>query len=106
MKIASFVSTIITLLLGIGINILVYVIIQEGSMSQGLEALGNIILIPIVILLLVASFGLSLSSLFTSVASLTSYSNIIRILSIFLLIISLALVSFMGYNLIQFVKLF
>ncbi len=76
------------------------------TVSQLGMGLSKIILIPLYIILFLVSYSLSLSSFITSIKLIGSKSKTLKIFSIIMLILSLALIGFVIYITVQSCKLF
>lgn len=106
MKIGSFISSIVTIILGSIVSIVCYQLVQSCSGLTGVGQLSSIVLVPVGIILLIVACCLSISSFISSILALTSALKAIKIISILLLILSLGLLVFTTFDVIWFIQIF
>ncbi|MGN1208292.1 MAG: hypothetical protein ACI4TI_02385 [Christensenellales bacterium] len=79
---------------------------SADAMTQLGLGLSKVILIPLYIILYLVAITMGLSSFFTSIKLIQADSKAIKVISIIMLLLSLALIGFVIYVLIQTINLF
>lgn len=106
MKIKSFVSAIVCLFFGCLVSIVCFQLIDQIVVSDGIEKISLVVFIPVGIILLFLSLSLNISSFISSFSCFWSENNIIKIISILLLLLSLAVLGLTIFNIIRFIQIF
>ena len=100
MKTVRFIIGIVTFILSCFGAYMCYSVSGNMLSAEGWELLGWIFSIPILIIIYLIEFGLILSTLWSFVKTIGSESRAIKIISIILLVLTIALTVFMGYNVV------
>ena len=100
-RIGSFISSIITILLSLIALYLCYKFNQTITNVEGIEKISFVVTVPILIFFYIFLFGFCLSGIITSMRAIFSESKVIKILSIILLIIALAVTTLSVMLLVQ-----
>ncbi len=103
-RIGSFISSIITIVLSLIGVYFCYQISVSNSNLTGVDTLGLVVTVPILLVAFLVVFGLSLSSVLTSFRACFSENKAIKIISIILLVISIAIIVITILLLIQSLK--
>ena len=98
MKTVKFILGIVTFILSCFGAYMCYSVSGNILSAKGWELFGWIFSIPILIMIYIIEFGLLVSTLFRFINTIGSESKAIRIISIIMLILTIALALFMGYN--------
>lgn len=93
MRIKTFITTIITFVICIALTIVGYVLLQDVP-KEGIESLALIAILPTLIIVYSILAIFVISTLVSSILASMSYSNIIRALSVLILIITIMLIVF------------
>lgn len=89
-RIGNFVTSIVTLL----VASFLYYLLRDLTVvdHEGLKALSLVVVWPVYLIIYLLSFGVCLTSIINSIKSLTSHLGVIKVLSIILLILGVALI--------------
>ena len=102
----KFVSLVFVFLIGLCLSVTIFLLLREATSSQGIDVIGNVVLLPVILILLLVSVILNLGSVFSSFSFIFIETGVIKILSVMLFILSLMLLGLTIYNIIEFISLF
>lgn len=93
MKIGKFITAIVCIALAITLEIFLYKYLDDTMPLEGLSKVGNILLIPLTVIVYLLLYSILFGACGNSIGALYSSSKVIMIISIFLLCVSIALIS-------------
>ena len=100
----SFVSTIITIPLGLGVALAIYCINQQ-FVGTDVEGIIRLFYIPLNIVLIIISASLCVGGLISAISSMTADNKVIKLIAILLIILAIVLIAFNVFNAFEFFKL-
>lgn len=91
MKIGKFISTVISIALAVTLEVIIYKYLNTGAFT-GVKKLGAILLVPISVIVFLLLYSSLITSGVCSISALFSSSKVIKIISVILLLVSIALI--------------